>query len=340
MSSYERGGITRAHEEVFKELSKSETVDLLCFQNLIPDAPEKVKFLTNSRASSPLFKIPTAIKRLLALTKYITEYKPSILICSDPSTALLGWICSKMFEDIRVIGSCHVPIALMNKQDKFIIRSLYSRLFEVVVPSRLLEQDILSLNDRVRVNVIPNMLPIASCQCDWPRKMQYQSTFLFFGRFSHEKNPEHVLQMALKDARSKYLLCGEGAELPILTAFCNINEIGNVRFEPYQPSSSVMPRVSLLIIPSLKESFGIAAIEAWIQGIPVLASSEAEGITQLMKVVGIEDADISLSRGIEDWIFKAHHLANAPLHAGTSLKVLELFHPSEIIKKWVDLISS
>lgn len=340
LSSYEPGGITRAHIELFRELSKTTLVGLACFENRMNLSVHsaEIEILTAGKVRNILYKLPIALKRYRALKRYLDVRNSTTLICADPSSTLLGWIYSKSHSGFKVIGSCHVTRGLLTFQDKLIVKYLYPALAHVIVPSVTVANDLMTFGNRLKVRVIPNMLPIASCQNSWPGEPKNQTRYLFFGRFSSEKNPQHFLKMAQEDPQIEYLLCGEGQELDNLTKIIEAEEINNIKIADYQPAHRIMPRVALLIIPSKYESFGISAIESWMQGIPVLASTEAKGLVTLMHTVNVQDANLSLEDGINEWILKAREMSSKELDAEISRNVLENFHPSSVITKWIEVI--
>ena len=341
LSSFEPGGITKTHIELFQELSRTNTVDLACFEsraNLGAHTAD-IEILASGDVKNFLYKLPIALKRYHALKRHLEKKNPSTLICADPSSTLLGWFYSKSHLNFRVIGSCHVPRGLLTLQDKLIVKYLYSKLAYVVAPSVTVANDLITINNRIAVRVIPNMLPVLSCQNTWPSDTKSETKYLFFGRFSSEKNPQHFLKMAHDDPQIKYLLCGEGQQLADLTKLIQAEEINNIEIVNYQPAHGIMPKVELLIVPSKFESFGISAIESWVQGIPVLASAEAEGLVNLMHTLNIHDANLSLEAGINDWVLKAREISSKELVAEISRSVLERFHPSSVIAKWLEIIS-
>ena len=340
-SAYERGGITRAHFELFQEFSKVVQVNLVCFENRtnLNEDQNEIEILSSGVVRNSLYKLPIAIKRYRALKKYLKRRNSNILICADPSSTLLGWLHSKQNSNLRIIGSCHVPRGLLTFQDKLIVRYLFPRLKDIVVPSVTVANDLRHFCSGIKVRVIPNMLPTLSCQNSWPSDGRSKTKYLYFGRFSSEKNPIHFLKMASKDIMTGYILCGEGSELTNLSKILEIEKINNVEMAIYQSAHRIMPRVALVVIPSKYESFGISAIESWIQGVPVLTSTEAKGIVDLMHSMKIEGANLSLESGIDEWIHMAHEVSSKGLDSEISRKVLEEFHPSSVITKWIDLIS-
>jgi glycosyltransferase involved in cell wall biosynthesis len=341
LSSFERGGITRTFTELFNELSRSTEVSFICFENRTPLSEKgiKVNVLGVGKVKNIFYKLPIAIKRYLALKTYLSLNQSSVLICADPSTTLLGWIYSLSHTSMRIIGGCHVPKNLMTLQDKLILKYLYPHLKSIVVPSETLNRELTDLSSKIKADVIPNMVPIDSCQNPWPKIGAVRENHLYFGRFSPEKNPKQFLRMANHDPSTRYLFCGEGEELPDLIRYCREESIHNVKFDVYQAASDVMPKANLLIIPSRNESFGISALEAWVQGVPVLASSEATGVLELMNMLSIVDAHRSLTDGIHLWVSRAQQMSLEPLDANISRNVLENFHPSVVISQWRELLA-
>ncbi|MCG9554460.1 glycosyltransferase family 4 protein [Vibrio sp. Isolate31] len=92
----------------------------------------------------------------------------------------------------------------------------------------------------------------------------------FVGRLSHEKAPDRFVALAKKFPDIQFDLFGEGPEMDML-----VNSYpSNVTFHGHQTNmDDVWSTIDLLIIPSRFEGLPMAALEAMIRGIPVLANS-------------------------------------------------------------------
>ena len=92
----------------------------------------------------------------------------------------------------------------------------------------------------------------------------------FVGRLSHEKAPDRFVALAKQFPDVRFELFGDGPEMDALTK----SQPDNVTFHGHQTNmDDVWSQIDLLIIPSRFEGLPMAALEAMIRGIPVLANS-------------------------------------------------------------------
>ncbi|MDN3701675.1 glycosyltransferase family 4 protein [Vibrio artabrorum] len=92
----------------------------------------------------------------------------------------------------------------------------------------------------------------------------------FVGRLSHEKAPDRFVALAKQFADVQFELFGDGPEMGALVK----SPSDNVIFHGHQTNmDDVWSQIDLLIIPSRFEGLPMAALEAMIRGIPVLATS-------------------------------------------------------------------
>ncbi|MDH5924326.1 glycosyltransferase family 4 protein [Vibrio splendidus] len=92
----------------------------------------------------------------------------------------------------------------------------------------------------------------------------------FVGRLSHEKAPDRFVALAKQFPDVRFDLFGDGPEMDVLAK----SQPDNVTFHGHQTNmDDVWSQIDLLIIPSRFEGLPMAALEAMIRGIPVLATS-------------------------------------------------------------------
>ncbi|NOJ08434.1 glycosyltransferase family 4 protein [Vibrio splendidus] len=92
----------------------------------------------------------------------------------------------------------------------------------------------------------------------------------FVGRLSHEKAPDRFIALAKQFPDVRFELFGDGPEMEDLVK----SQPDNVTFHGHQTNmDDVWSQIDLLIIPSRFEGLPMAALEAMIRGIPVLATS-------------------------------------------------------------------
>ncbi|WP_059019798.1 glycosyltransferase family 4 protein [Vibrio coralliirubri] len=92
----------------------------------------------------------------------------------------------------------------------------------------------------------------------------------FVGRLSHEKAPDRFVALAKQFPGVRFELFGDGPEMDVLVK----SQPDNVTFHGHQTNmDDVWSQIDLLIMPSRFEGLPMAALEAMIRGIPVLATS-------------------------------------------------------------------
>jgi glycosyltransferase involved in cell wall biosynthesis len=340
LTQYELGGITASAKELATSLKEHCTAEIVYFT--VSKEFEQHQKLGISLGVPPanfgVGKILTAIRRFRALMALLEISKAEKIICMDPSSTVIAYFCHLVHKELEVFSTCHVSRVLLTTIDKVIIKKFYQRVQAVIVPSEKVKTDLLSIQPFSNIKVIPNMLPLSACSNSWPNPSTDAKAFLFFGRFAQVKNPRFFLEMSLMDTKQDYYLCGAG---PLPSEFQEIIETErsrNIFIKRYQPAEQIMPQSRILILPSLSESFGIVLIEAGIQGIPVLISKEAEGANEIIHQVPKLGLALSLAEPIDTWIDAAHNLSQTPLAAETSRQVLDLFHPTSVIKAWLELM--
>ena len=340
MSNNEIGGITSSTLALFKSFSGNVEVSAAYFG---PDRQlqKKREYLVQLR--TPQFpsnlKFFKFIFRLTNLLKLIRKIQPTVIICQDPSTSLISYVCRLFFPRVKIIGMCHVPHKLLSNLDKMIIKNVFPRLHKVVVPSKFIADELSYLKKSQDLVVIPNSVSEEVTSCKWPRNLEIKQGFLLFlGRLEKEKNPNQIVSMAASDPTSNYVICGDGSEMETLRKRKYKENLNNVTFLGYQDASEILNIASVVIIPSFTESFGVIAIESWLHGIPTLVSSSAEGILEL---IISEDLGVllSLEEDIEVLTKQSGELAKSRVSDQSISIVLDAFHHSTQFKKWMDVIA-
>ena len=182
LSSFERGGITRSIIELSKELANYTSLEFAFFENRTSIDNSLIQG-TSLQIPAPTYyfqKVFVGVKRYRAMSKYLNREKCKVLICADVSTSLLGWIFSIFHPKLKVIGSCHVGKRLLTFQDRLIIRFIFPRLSDVVVPSENVARELLGIQKRSVIKVIYNMLPLSACENPWPKPDLVEDFFLYF----------------------------------------------------------------------------------------------------------------------------------------------------------------
>lgn len=135
-----------------------------------------------------------------------------------------------------------------------------------------------------RVRVIPDGIDLARFSPLPLRAEGEDGVFAFAGRTSWEKGPHVFVRAALEalrnGVRARFVLCGDSPVrgrsavddeiLDALDRESSSGRIVHVGFREDMPS--FLAGVDVLVVPSLREGLGLAAIEALARGRPVIAS--------------------------------------------------------------------
>ena len=116
-----------------------------------------------------------------------------------------------------------------------------------------------------------------------------EKNVVFVGRLTFQKGPDHLLKAAAlvtqRDPDVRFIFCGTGDLLPRLkqdAVWMGIEK--QVRFTGFMEPSAVEKLLSgarVLVMPSVSEPFGLAALEAIDSGTPVILSKQS-GVREVL----------------------------------------------------------
>ncbi|MEZ8629922.1 glycosyltransferase family 4 protein [Vibrio lentus] len=125
------------------------------------------------------------------------------------------------------------------------------------------------LNNFVSIPVDSQALDSSDTQKEQNNQLEHYR-FGFVGRLSHEKAADRFIALAKNFEQHQFNLFGDGPERSQLAQ----NSPANCQFHGHQNDMvSVWPRIDVLIIPSRYEGLPMAALEAMVRGIPVVATA-------------------------------------------------------------------
>lgn len=142
-----------------------------------------------------------------------------------------------------------------------------------------------------RVEVIHNAISAAEIKSHRkPRSIKQSPKVLFVGRLTDQKGPSRFLDIALEISRvfptATFTIAGDGHLRSDLEAKAEHAQLAKkikfTGFLSHQRTLRAMSAHDLLLLPSISEPFGMAALEGAIAGVPVIISKEA-GVTELVK---------------------------------------------------------
>lgn len=124
-------------------------------------------------------------------------------------------------------------------------------------------------------------------------------TIMFVGGLKPRKNPEFLLKVMAKINRPdvKLVFAGDGPLRRRLTGK-NVRVIG---FIPEKAKPSIYHRADVVVLPSIKEGFGMTLVEAGASGLPVVANN-AWSMPEIVK--NGETGFLAKFNDIDDWAAK------------------------------------
>lgn len=162
------------------------------------------------------------------------------------------------------------PISIIGRLLEGLIYLLYAK-YEVWSISQSTKRDILALNSRLAVSVVP--LGIDTAKFKPQPKFPYPSA-LFVARLVKMKGIESALAAARTIAQKlpnfKLYVVGGGNSLYAITSQPNVEFLGRA---PDAVRNLLYARCHFLLHPSFKEGFGLTVLEAAASGTPTIARS-------------------------------------------------------------------
>ncbi|MGB3465172.1 MAG: glycosyltransferase family 4 protein [Cyclobacteriaceae bacterium] len=150
--------------------------------------------------------------------------------------------------------------------------------------------------DESKIWVVPNAV---QWRMSNSKKDGDQPTIGFLGRFTAQKAPGKFVDMARllenDDAGFRYKMIGDGYLMPQIKDKIHRNNLGKAfeltGFLTPGEVKSILGKISLLVIPSVSEPFGLVALEATAKGVPVIISKNA-GVNEFIPFKTFDQWDL------------------------------------------------
>lgn len=226
----------------------------------------------------------TVLFQLAIMLVVLTRFRLAgtrVVVCLSLTDKLVATPVARLLG-MRVVWMEHlVPGRSLTMNPYRLHYAVLARLAKIVVVSEAVASGIVALGvPRKRIRVIPPGVTVPSQRAtlDGPPIIGVVS------RLSPEKNLSLLLQAFTRVPESTLEIFGDGPEREKLWALAEQLDIsGRVRFRGRGEDAEHLYRhLSVLVVPSRKESFGIAALEAMSWGVPVVAT-RVEGVPELIK---------------------------------------------------------
>lgn len=226
-----------------------------------------------------------------AVRRAVRALRPAVLHAHDYRASVLAAMAG---SPIRVISHLHSNPPWAGRPG---IRSLaylvaMRRIDRVVLASPSIARDFLAPSRlKSKAIVVPNVVDRFSLYRLAQAAPQSQLDLLFVGRLSEEKNPlEFIRIVAAVRERVPGLraaLIGSGPQEKLVQEEIASQRLeGDVRLLGFQANPYPwMSRAAMLVVPSRFEGFGLAALEAMLFGVPVIAAPTG-GLAEMVAASG------------------------------------------------------
>lgn len=154
-----------------------------------------------------------------------------------------------------------------------------------------------------KIVLLPNGVDVAAIRHAPPPAVQARPYFLFAGRLERVKNPhlliESFARMAWAAPALDLVFAGTGSEMASLvdrvTRLGLLHRVRLLGDQSREQVFSLMKGARCLVVPSLAEAHPLVVLEAWVAGLPVLASA-VKGLRDLVidergALFSLEDPD-------------------------------------------------
>lgn len=231
------------------------------------------------------------LKSYFTLLKLVKRLRPNLIHAHTSKAGALCKLNKIFFPRIPIIYTPHNwsfnPINSTGSHKLNLIIEVFSNFFvsKIICVSNAEFEIAQPYPFKDKIIIIPNWTPsniqLKNIPRDNPR------IFLWVGRLEEPKLPELAIKGFLNLPKeilldSKLLVVGEGAMKNALVN--NYKNCLNIEFSNFLPRESIlklMSESSILLLTSKWESFGLVALEAMQQGLPVI-SSNVGGLKELI----------------------------------------------------------
>lgn len=215
------------------------------------------------------------LSNIFALYKFIRSVKPDIVHTAAAEANFHGIIAAKL-AGVKIIIGEEIGIPSHSSIAQKVFSLVYQLADKVICVSQSVKNHLLKTGeiDEEKGIVIYNPVTFSN---KYQRKISEVFTIVYVGRLEKVKNVETLLQAFsnIKNKRVHLNIVGDGRERKFLEQYAfelNIDE--RVSFKGFQKEpEQFIAQADLFVLPSHSEGFGIAAVEAMFQQIPVLCSN-------------------------------------------------------------------
>lgn len=159
-------------------------------------------------------------------------------------------------------------------------KKYYENYIDVLIaPSQFVKDEFVHFGwpeDKIRV--LPHFLPLGFSVSSLPPAVPREQRFVYVGRLSPEKGADKLVSWWLNnEPKIKLDVFGDGPLMPKIAAMISESKATNIILHGQVPREEIymgLEDATAVILPSVAwETFGLAAIESWAHGLPVVASN-------------------------------------------------------------------
>ncbi|MCE2572039.1 glycosyltransferase family 4 protein [Motilimonas eburnea] len=191
------------------------------------------------------------------LISLIALYRPSLFHTHGYKAGIVGRLLGLLYQ-VAVISSFH---AGEKPKGKLAIYDFIDRYSACLAQQRIAISPIIAKRLPFTSHVVNNFLSHA------PTEISQGLQIAFVGRLSREKGADRFVDLARLFPQYPFHVYGDGPERAHLQSMAS----SNVIFYGQQEMAKIWPKIGILVMPSRYEGLPMAAIEAMMHGIPVLA---------------------------------------------------------------------
>ncbi|HHI00154.1 MAG TPA: glycosyltransferase family 4 protein [Thermococcus litoralis] len=271
-----KGGVANHTDNLVKELRKRHGVYVLTYGPITPREFEK-ELVYQAKVPS-VFGLRGILFALLAFFKIVKLHKKlnfELIHAHYIGTTSYAGVLAKKKLSIPLITTAHgSDLDFMSNLPlgRYFVRESISKSDMTIAVSHYLKNRALDLGAR-KIKVIPNGIRRLK-----PKKA-VKRYITFIGALTHYKDPKTFIRLAEYFPSEKFLIVGDGPLMEELKS----KAPPNVEFLGYREDiENVLAESKILIVPSLREGFGLVVIEANSLGVPVVGRAVG-GIKELIR---------------------------------------------------------
>ncbi|WP_087037480.1 glycosyltransferase family 4 protein [Thermococcus litoralis] len=271
-----KGGVANHTDSLVKELRKRHEVYVLTYGPIKPREFEKERVYQVK--VPPIFGLRGILFVLLAFLKIVKLHKKlnfELIHTHYIGTTSYAGVLAKKKLGIPLIVTAHgSDLDFMSNLPlgRYFVKDSIAKGDVIIAVSHYLKKRALSLGAK-RVKVIPNGIRALKLR----RAAKRYITFI--GALTSYKDPKTFIRLAKYFPDEKFLVVGDGPLMEELKTMAP----PNVKFLGYREDiDTILAESKMLIVPSLREGFGLVVVEANSLGVPVIGRAVG-GIKELIR---------------------------------------------------------